>query len=120
MATLDLSEIVSDPDLAEQFQIVRSRGGFVAGGWSDQLTTIAAYGVVSVASEKDLEMVPEGDRVRESRVFHSTQAMYVTNADNQGTSDFLVWQGVKYRVYSVADYSNRGYYRAIACRMQGN
>lgn len=120
MATLDVSEIVNDPELAEPFIIRRSRGGFVRGGWSDQITEIPAYGVVSVAAEKDLEVLPEGDRVREARVFHSSQPIYITNAENVGVSDVLVWNNVAYRVLSVADYSNRGYYRAVACRTAGN
>lgn len=120
MATIDLSDVVSDPDMAETFTILRSKGGFVSGGWEDSRSSIAGYGVVSVAEQKDLNMLPEGTQVSEARVFHSIQNMILINETNLNLSDILVWNGVKYLAHKSADYSNFGYYRAIAVRMEGS
>ena len=120
MSLLDLSDVVSDPDLSDNYTILRSTGGFVAGGWADTRTPIPAFGVVSIASEKDLENLPEGARVREARVFHSTQQMFLVNETNRNLSDILVFNGTKYLAYSAKDYSNFGYYQCVASRMEGN
>ena len=107
--------------MAENFVITRTPGVFGAGGWIPGTPQIIqAYGVVSVASAKDLDAVPEGDRVKGSMVFHSTNPMFVTNGLAGATSDVLNWNGDQYRVYNVGDYSNRGYYKAIACRLLGS
>ena len=120
MASPDLSEVADDSEMAESWSIIRSAGAFGAGGWIQQSTTIPAYGVVTVAEAKDLEMVPEGDRVTEIRAFYTTQQLFVTNAQNNQTSDVLVWQGTKYRIIKEPDYNNRGYWKALATRMLGD
>jgi hypothetical protein len=118
---LDLSSVVSDPDLAEPFQITRNTGAFGLGGWIPGTpTVIPAYGIVSVAKQADLDAIPEADKISEAMVFHSTQEMFITNAAGSATSDTLQWQGTNYRVYSVANYSNRGYWKAIATRLSGS
>jgi hypothetical protein len=120
---LILDDTVIDADLAESYTVLRSSGQFVAGGWTDTKTTIAAFGVVSVARPKDLEMLPEGDRPLEARVFYAQQPLYVTRdnpQDGTGTSDVLIWQSVYYRVLTVFDYSNRGYWKVIAARTLGS
>jgi hypothetical protein len=121
MMLSNLLDVVNNPDLAENFQIQRNPGAPGAGGWqAGEPVVIQAYGVVSVAQPKQLEMIPEADRVHEMRVFHSSQPMYVTSEDYQITSDVLVWNGVSYRVLSVGNYPNRGgYYEAVAARMAG-
>lgn len=125
MGIIDLSEVVEDPDLAEPFTIIRTSGQFGAGGWlADTPQNITAFGVVSVATPKEIADLPvEADKIKEVRAFWSTTPMFVTNAVGVAagaTSDVLVWQGVQYRVLALPDYSNRGYYKALAIRMAGN
>lgn len=118
---MDLSDVVSDSDLAETYTIQRITGSFQAGGWvANSPVSIPAYGVVSVATQEDLDAVPEGDKITGGMVFHSTQQMFVTKSSTNQTSDQLLWQGDLWRVYSVGNYSNRQYWRALAARMAGN
>ena len=63
--------------------------------------------------------MPEGDRPAEAMTFFSVRQLFTTDADASGTSDVLTWQSTKYRVLAVWNYSNRGYYMAIAERMSG-
>lgn len=115
-----LGDAVNNPDIAEPFTILRNPGSFVAGGWvAGTQEEISAYGTVGLASNRDILAIPEADRVREVRVFHSSTPMYVTSADLGITADILEWRGVKYRVASQADRSQRGYYGMIAVRMDG-
>lgn len=120
--SFELQDVVNDPDLAEPFIIERSSGGqFVSGGWSEDTTEISVFGVVTVATEKQLESLPEADRVHGIRAFFLQCPIYVTSEERGGTSDILVWNGVNYRVLQVAQFQNRGgFYCALAARMTGN
>ena len=123
MPNLLIPDVVIDPDLGESYTILRSQGDYIAGGFTDQKTSIKAWGVVSVIRPKDLEMVPEGDRVTEGRCFYAQQALYTTRVNpdgSKGISDILIWNGVQYRILTVFDYSQRGYWKAIATRMIGD
>ena len=113
-------EVVLSSEFAEAFTITRATGGaFQAGGWAQGATDIPSYGVVNPSSAKQLEMLPEGDRPAEAMTFFSVRQLFTTDADASGTSDVLTWQSTKYRVLAVWNYSNRGYYMAIAERMSG-
>ena len=121
---IDLSDVIDGAGLDESYPYVISRssdGEFVAGGWSEARVQLYGYGVVSTPSGKELEMIPEADRAHELRTFHSTRPLYTTqlNPVPGMTSDILIWNGVKFRVLIVRNYSNRGYWKAIAARMVG-
>jgi hypothetical protein len=121
--------------LPEPYTIQRSTGQFTSSGWITTPTNVAGYGVVSVASAQDLNMVPEGDRVTGAMVFHSQQRIYETQQDGgygqadyggggfgtaqQFVSDQIAWKGQLYRVLNVSPYPNRGYWRAVGVRMSG-
>lgn len=118
---INVEEVVNDPDVSESFTILRSTGSWLNGVWQPNNTQqIAGYGPVQPLSAKELEMIPEGDRATEHRAFWSAEIIYTTRAtDGQGrSSDILLWNGLQYRVLSVMQQQDFGYYRAIAVRMK--
>jgi hypothetical protein len=116
-----LQDSVNNPDLAEAFTILRNPGIEGPGGWQGgPQQQIQAYGTVGLASPKSLEAIKEADRVSEMRLFHSSTEMYVTDEDKGITADLLVWHGKQYRVVTVPQQPQRGYYAAIAARIQGS
>ncbi len=128
----DLSFVIDDGVLSESYNIIRSIGQFAIGGWTTSNNTVPGYGVVSVATPEDLEMIEEGDRVTGAMVFHSQQRIYETQLDGEGggpevlgggtqrVSDIMFWNYQRWRVLHVYPYPNRNYWKAIAVRMQGN
>jgi hypothetical protein len=121
----DLQDVVNDPDLAEPFNIIRSTGSFVAGGWQDTKTVIPSWGVVTVATDKQIQMLPEADRVTATRMFFTEDQIFTTELHRpdgtSGTSDILEYGGHQYRIWSLGLYDNRGgFYAALAQRMEGN
>jgi len=117
---INVTEVVLDDDFVQPFTVLRSSGQQGPDGWINNETSIAIYGVVSVARFRDLMMIPEGDRVTGAMVFHSDQPIYLTRIGaNQGISDIIVWRGEQYKVSTLAPYSDYGYYKAIAVRMLG-
>lgn len=119
---IHLSEVVNDPDFAQAFTIQRSQGGaFGPGGWMDQSSPIAAYGVIQPARAKDLKQIPEGDRVTGAISIIAQQEMFITHNDpTAGLSDIVVWQGNNWRVMSCDPWVDFGFYKTIAVRMEGD
>lgn len=143
---VNLSAVVLGP-MSESYTIMRSTGMFVKGGWVMTSSPVGGYGVVSVATTEDLEMIPEMDRVTGSMVFHSYDRIYLTELDDSSTvsgsqgygvdpwgsspsggitsaaqrvSDIIIWNNVSWRVIHVGPYPNHGFWKAIAVRLPGN
>lgn len=77
---ISVFEVVVDPDMTapHPFTILRSTGKFVPGGFESTVTPIPMFGPVHQASDKEISMLPEADRVGSIRSFWSTQPVYVT------------------------------------------
>ncbi len=78
---ISVQEVVVDPDIIapHPFTVLRSTGQFVAGGFKSTSTTpIPMFGPVQQASNKEIEMLAEADRVGAVRSFWSTQPIYET------------------------------------------
>ena len=116
---IDLSEVVNDPDLAQPFTILRQSGSFQLGGWvANEPQPIDAFGAITVATQRMMQMVPEGDRVGGEMAFFTANEIYLTSEKRSGTSDQLVWHDEKYRVIHVAPWMDYGFNIAIAVRMK--
>lgn len=119
----DLAFVIDDGVLSESYTVNRTTGSFQLGGWSQTSISIPGWGVVSVATEMDLEMIPEGDRPTGAMVFHSQQQIYETDVTQASTaqtvSDVLVWGGYSWRVLKCWPYPNRNFWKAIAVRLAG-
>lgn len=132
---INLAVVVSSPLLSQTFTVQRSTGKFELGGWKTTPTNIQQSGVVSVATDQDLQMITEGDRVTGAMVFHSVARIYETQLDGgagqspygtggagvstQFVSDQISWRGQLYRILKLAPYADYGYWRAIGVRMSG-
>lgn len=118
---IQVDEILNDPDLCSQFQIVRTTGANGIGGWiKNEPTTITTIGAVRNSSGGEIEMIPEADQVHEPLTFRTVEPMFTTSVQNSATSDVLVFRGDRYRVLSVKNYVEQGYWQAVATRMIGD
>lgn len=116
-----LSEIVNDPDLGQNVTILRTKGQFGPDGWvAASPISIPTYGVISIASTKSMEMIPEGDRLTGGIELCSTTRIYTTSEDASGISDQIMWRDNMYRVMSVSKWSDFGFNSAILVRMTGS
>jgi hypothetical protein len=131
MPLLNVSRVVSNPMFATSFSLLRSTGGDFAtnGVWADTQTTVPMWGIVKPATAKELEQVPDGDRVKEVKSFHSTQQMFITHVDgvnvtdpaySPGVSDIVVYQGSHYRLSKIYPWQDFGYYKALGVRIEGD
>jgi hypothetical protein len=77
---ISVEEVITDPDMIapRNYTILRSQGQFVAGGFQSTVTPIPMFGPVQQSSLKEIDMIPEADRVGAMRSFWSTCPLYVT------------------------------------------
>lgn len=121
---IDVSELMSDPDFAQSYLVHRMSGSWVEGEFIQNESVINFYGPITVANTKDVNMLPEGDRIVGLMTFYTTSdnPIFVTrNLDtDQGTSDEIEWRGERYKVMQIFPYHDYGYIKAIGTRKLGD
>lgn len=124
MARIDVSGIVNDPDFTQTFMVKRQKGEWTAGRFVSTETTVRMSGKISPMKPKEITQLPEGDAISAAIVIHSSKPLYQTRLTQEdqtegALSDEIVWKCERWRVLSVQDYSDYGYYRTIAIRKLG-
>lgn len=114
---INVQEVVTDADFTtpSEFSILRKSGVFTSAGFSPSSTTIIVQnGPVQQASNKEIEMLPEADRIGSIRAFWTTIPIYVTSATRQVAQTFYLdptgaIPGTQYTVVSTLGvlYKNR-------------
>jgi hypothetical protein len=81
---ISVQEVILDTDMLppEPYVILRSIGSFISGSFQSIVTPIQQFGPVQQASNKEIMMLPEADRVGSIRAFWSPVPIYLT----RGTS----------------------------------
>lgn len=118
---INVSRVVTSRMLGSQpITVTRRSGGWVNGQFveTEQRTLSGVYGIVTIAQPKDLTLVPEGDRVTGGiRVLSRTKLLQTRD---DGFGDIVTWHGARYKVMTVSDDSNYGFYRSICARLEGD
>jgi hypothetical protein len=130
---IDISEMMYDPDFAQTYSVYRQTGKFIRGTfvighevdgvWVPGEFKLDFYGPILPANTKDIEQVPEGDRVAGMMNFYTSadNPFYITrNTPDSGTSDQAVWRGERYRLLQLLSTDDFGYQKAIGARMAGD
>lgn len=117
---IEINEIIDDPDFAQTFTVYRSSGDFVNGRWVETTTEVSLEGVILPASAKELNQLPEADRLTGSISIYSKSQLYLTSNDEQRTSDKILWKEQQWKLISVENYSDFGFYHAMAQRISGD
>ena len=119
---VNLARVVHSPRMSQKITILRRTGSWVAGTWvqSDKPETVIMRGIVTMASAKDLQQVPEGDRVTGSIKILTTDRIYITDDASGNITDMVFWRGARYRVVTVTPDIDYGFYRSIGTRLDGD
>ena len=121
---MNLARVLSNPKFRQTFKVFRTTGHFDLGGFVEEIPSPAYFemsGVVWPPSAKELEQVPEGDRVVGMMVFVSSQPIYTTRKTDteEGNSDQIEWQGGKYKIIQQLNWSDYGFYYCVGVRIAG-
>jgi len=114
----DMSELLTDPDFVTDFVVSITSGERVRGGaWVETIITEDRQGVIQPASQKDTQYLAEGDRSRQSIKIWS--ADYLSTSDSQlpKLGDKITWHDDIHRIVSVKDWSQYGYWQALAVQV---
>jgi hypothetical protein len=119
---IDLSSAVIDPRFAQTFPVFRKTGDWEKGRFEETETEIKITGTISIASAKQIEFIPEGDRIGGEIAIHTVEPLFTSrDKDNtSGTADQILWHDERYKIYAVKPYSDYGYYFAIGQRLDSN
>ena len=119
---INIEEVLSDPDFAQEYIGYRNTGTWVNGKFIDVETVINFYGPIIAASAKEIQMLPEGDRVKGLMTFYtpaSNPFKISREESEEGTSDQLVWRGNRYKILTAFGYNDYGYMKAIGAKIGG-
>ena len=122
---IDLSSIVTDSRFAQTFTVYRTTGDWVGARFvENEEVEITMTGTISIANARQIEFIPEGDRVGGEISIHTNSPLYcsrnyIDSSNNpvHSNADELLWHDERYKVYQVNEYSDYGYYFAIGQRM---
>ena len=119
---VNVSRVVQSKRLgAQQLLVTRTYGKWVAGRFVKvRTTTLSLLGLWTVASPKDLQQVPEGDRVTGAMKLVTAEPVYQTDNTRLQYSDILSWRGAKYKVATVTPDIDYGFFRAVCVRLEGD
>jgi len=118
-----LKRVIKNRHMNQSFTVYRSSGDWVDFEWVENTPEVLTItGIISIASEKEMENLDFADRVKGAIVIHSIEKLNITRDDGteKGTSDKVVWRGEEYKVKSSSPYADYGYYKSIAVRIKGN
>lgn len=110
---MDMADVLLDPDFRVDFPIIRSVESVDARGRTQSSASeIPAQGVIHPATEEELKILPEAQRVEEIIAVYT--ATRLTAGDDTHGADRVGWQGGTYKVLEVMDYSQFGFTMALA------
>jgi len=122
---INVSELITDPDFAQSFSVIRSAGNWADGDFVATTETLSMTGSIQPMNSKEMEQWPEGDRLKGLCKVYTLEQLHTTSVDSTTygadgmLSDELSWQGQRWKILQSNDYSDFGYYKAIAVRKQG-
>lgn len=115
----DITEILFDPEVGsgQPFQVVRTTSVRSRDGWTKTPVTYDAVGNIQPQTDSNQASTPE-DILSESIVIYSTFSFQKGSNDGQQIveADIVLYDGFKWRVTSVDNWSKWGFSRAYATK----
>lgn len=111
----DLSKLMTDPDFARPLTVVRRTESVDEHGRASFAEErLDAVGVIQPATPKELERLPEGDRHKATVAVFTAFPLRAGDEAAGIAPDWLEWQGARYEVASLDDWSAEGFCHALA------
>lgn len=121
---INVSELIGDPDFTQPngVTVIRRPCTVVNHRPSVTETQIKVTGVITIAKDRDLQMLPEADRTEEAINVFTYKPLFTTGREDEEAvqnylSDVVVWQGNRYKVMNCMDDAQYGFCKSIAVKM---
>ena len=119
MSLINVSRVAKSNRFTQPITITRTESEWVRGEMvPKEPQTFDLLGIVTVAQPKDLQMVPEGDRLIGAMKFITTEELYPTRQTHK--NDLITWRGAKYKIITVTPDIDYGFFRSIGTRLEGD
>lgn len=120
---LNVSEVILSPEFLTTIRVERKEGAWENGRYNTKdPIEIDMQGNLQPAGESDMVVTPEGAQIRGDIVAYTLQSLYMTQvqpgSNTAGVSDTVIFNGYRYQVIKVEDWSLYGYYKAICTRKE--
>lgn len=110
---LDISYLLLDSDFTTSFELLERTTQFVDGEYvAGEPTITIMRGTVRPTSDKDLEMLPETDRISGTTTFWVKGRVELNI--NETLPPLLRYKGLTYKATHVLDWSDSGFTKIIA------
>lgn len=113
---LTIGELIKDPCFCTKFTIIYRGGSFVRGVYKPVDKSVPVIGVARPSSADDLDLLPEGDRVKGSMSFYTNEPIIVTNTES---APLIKWHDRTYKIIHTEDFVESGFFKAIGTLMTG-
>jgi hypothetical protein len=121
---INLARVLRAPFIRQSLRIYRSEGHFGQGGWIEDIPSPAYFDVDGGAwpsTAKEIEQVPEADRVQGMHTFASETELFVTHTSGiPGTSDQIEWKSERYKLIQILNFGDYGFHVAVGARLSGD
>jgi hypothetical protein len=117
MATIDVSEVLQDPNFQDSFGVLRSVETVDSHGRGSQNSSRSiAIGVVQPASGRAMELTPEATRT--SEMLEIWTQFGLQEATDATAADIVIWKSKQFVVVKVDDWDNwgEGYVHVVLSR----
>lgn len=107
-------------DTAEPITVFRKTdGGYVDGVWVEgSESSFPVLASVQQPSPKQLEVLPEGERSPDVKLFISLLPIYTSNDFDDTEADHIEWNGKRYKANSSGDWSSYGQTTVLGTRVK--
>jgi hypothetical protein len=108
MPSLDVTDILTDPDFADRFSVARFTQTITLGGIASDSSIIYnnISGVVTANDDIDLIKMPDGELLSGSITIITK--FRLTNGSGTTDADVVTWHGRQYQVKTTGDWSGWG------------
>jgi len=104
---------------SNELTVIREKSGYIVKGRYQETPPqeVNIKASIQPVSGKDRMMLPEGIRSKEIIKLYTTFLLQTDNAEGSTKSDVVVYNGCRYDVITVEDWTvDGGYYKAVAAR----
>ena len=99
MSRVNVKRVIVSPKFRQVYTVTRTKGHYEKGKFIlDEPIKFDISGVITVASAKEVNMIPEGDRINGAMVFYSLVPLHTTTNNPNAISDTIEWQNNKYKI----------------------
>ena len=125
MPRLNVGRIVNDPDFNQVFLINRTTGNWVDGVFVTSVNQLRYSGVILPNTSQEMVQTPYGDSIKGFINIYTECVLYPTHlsssalTDVNRLSDEIQWHEQAWKILTVNNFNDFGYYHAVAVRKRG-